>query len=103
MPLQFWVNGVAQPVQLIALDGYPLAAPRMLNTILVPPAGERNLLCRRRNWGERSVRFDGYSTGPTGNPDLEQVLANVELTGSAAASAAPVKPAEPQSYLRRQP
>jgi FtsP/CotA-like multicopper oxidase with cupredoxin domain len=100
MPLQFWVNGVAQPVQLIALDGYPLAAPRMLNTILVPPAGRAEFIVQAPATGA-SAQFVsmGYSTGPTGNPDLEQVLANVELTGSAAASAAPVKPAEPAKAI----
>ena len=95
MPLQFWVNGVAQPVQLIALDGYPLAAPRTLNTILVPPAGRAEFIVQAPATGA-SAQFVSlnYSTGPTGNQDFEQVLANVELSGGAAASAAPVKPAQ---------
>src|ERR1700722_16301399 len=34
MPLQVQVNGVAQKMELIALDGYPLAKPRVETTIL---------------------------------------------------------------------
>jgi FtsP/CotA-like multicopper oxidase with cupredoxin domain len=33
-----------------------------------------------------------YSTGPTGNPDLEQVLANIELTSGGSAKKAEAKP-----------
>src|SRR5262249_12600651 len=44
MPLQVTFNGVAQPLQVIALDGYPLAQTRNETTILVPPAGRAEFI-----------------------------------------------------------
>jgi FtsP/CotA-like multicopper oxidase with cupredoxin domain len=97
MPLQVWFNGVPQPLQIIALDGYPLAKPRSETTILVPPAGRAEFIVPAAPAGT-SVLFitQAYSTGPTGNPDLEQLLGTVELTKKAATSAV-AKPAPPSS------
>jgi FtsP/CotA-like multicopper oxidase with cupredoxin domain len=83
MPLQVWVNGVAQPLEVIALDGYPLAAPRYETTILVPPAGRAEFIVPAPAAGV-SAQFVSlaYSTGPTGNQDFEQLLANIELSSS---------------------
>jgi FtsP/CotA-like multicopper oxidase with cupredoxin domain len=97
-PLQVWLNGVPQNLELIALDGYPLAAPRTVQTILVPPAGRAEFIVQGPPSGSSEQFISlAYSTGPTGNPDLEQVLANVEVSDDArggfkqptAASAAP--------------
>jgi|HubBroStandDraft_6_1064221.scaffolds.fasta_scaffold00018_72 FtsP/CotA-like multicopper oxidase with cupredoxin domain len=81
MPLQVWIAGVPQPLELIALDGYPLAAPRVVDTILVPPAGRAEFIVQAPPTGS-SAQFVSlaYSTGPTGNQDFEQVLAKVELS-----------------------
>jgi FtsP/CotA-like multicopper oxidase with cupredoxin domain len=91
MPLQVWINGAPEPLELIALDGYPLAAPRQMATILVPPAGRAEFIVQAPATGQ-SAQFISlaYSTGPTGNQDLEQVLANIDL--SSAAAAQPTKP-----------
>lgn len=89
MPLQIWVNGTPQPFQLIALDGYPLAAPRTVNTILVPPAGRAEFIVQAPPKGASGQFISlAYSTGPTGNQDYEQVLANVQLTDNPVASPA---------------
>jgi FtsP/CotA-like multicopper oxidase with cupredoxin domain len=48
LPLQFWVNDVAQPLELIALDGYPLAKPRRQTTFSFLPLAARNSLFRLR-------------------------------------------------------
>ena len=85
MPLQIWFNGIAQPLEMIALDGYPLPATRTQTTILVPPAGRAEFIVTAPPAGV-SAQFVtlAYSTGPTGNADLQQNLANIELsTGSA--------------------
>jgi FtsP/CotA-like multicopper oxidase with cupredoxin domain len=83
MPLQVWFNSVPQPMQLIALDGYPLAAPRNETTILVPPAGRAEFIVQAPPAGV-SANFMtlAYSTGPTGNADLEQPLAAMVLSNS---------------------
>lgn len=83
MPLQVTFNDVPQPLQLIALDGYPVAQTRMQDTILVPPAGRAEFIVPAPPAGV-TARFQvlNYSTGPTGNPDLGQPLANMQLNNS---------------------
>jgi len=84
MPLQVQVNGVPQPLELIALDGYPLAQPRMQDTILVPPAGRAEFIVQAPPPNTVAIFYtDVYSTGPTGNPDLQQRLAAIALTDKA--------------------
>ena len=83
MPLQVWLNGTPQPLELIALDGYPLAATRIVTTILVPPAGRAEFIVQPPPTGSTELFMAAaYSTGPTGNPDAQQVLANIVLTSS---------------------
>ena len=83
MPLQVWINGKPQNLELIALDGYPLAEPRMEQTILVPPAGRAEFIVQAPPAGATGQFVSlAYSTGPTGNADLEQVLANINLSNA---------------------
>jgi FtsP/CotA-like multicopper oxidase with cupredoxin domain len=90
MPLQVWINGTPEPLQLIALDGYPLATPRVMTTILVPPAGRAEFIVQAPPKGASGNFISlGYSTGPTGNPDFEQVLANLDVNSTGAAVAPP--------------
>jgi FtsP/CotA-like multicopper oxidase with cupredoxin domain len=85
LPLQFQVNGTAAPVELIALDGYPLATSRRETTIVVPPAGRAEFIVEApAAGGFANLNTLNYSTGPTGNPDLGQVIAAVQLTNSPA-------------------
>jgi FtsP/CotA-like multicopper oxidase with cupredoxin domain len=84
MPLQFLVNGTPQKLKLIALDGYPLAKPRYEDTILVPPAGRAEFIVEAPAQNvQASFLTNFYSTGPTGNPDIQLELANVEVTSDA--------------------
>jgi FtsP/CotA-like multicopper oxidase with cupredoxin domain len=80
MPLQVTVGGVPQPVELIALDGYPLAEPRYETTILVPPAGRAEFIVPGFP-ASAAPQFGtlAYSTGPTGNADLSQLLADIQV------------------------
>ena len=81
MPLQFQVNNSPVPVELIALDGYPVAKPRMETTILVPPAGRAEFIVQAPAAGQLADLVTlNYSTGPTGNPDIPQTIAAVQLT-----------------------
>src|SRR5580704_17651002 len=76
MPLQFQVNGQPVQMELVALDGYPLAQTRMQDTILLPPAGRAEFIVQAPAAGS-SASFStlNYSTGPTGNADFAQVIA----------------------------
>jgi FtsP/CotA-like multicopper oxidase with cupredoxin domain len=82
MPLQVWFNGVPQKLQLIALDGYPLAKSRFQDTILIPPAGRAEFIVQAPPQNNEAIFITlGYSTGPTGNPDLEQQLGRIQVSG----------------------
>jgi FtsP/CotA-like multicopper oxidase with cupredoxin domain len=84
MPLQVQFNGVPQQLQLIALDGYPLPKSRFQDTILLPPAGRAEFIVQAPPTGVSAIFFSNfYSTGPTGNPDLAQRLALIDVSGNA--------------------
>jgi FtsP/CotA-like multicopper oxidase with cupredoxin domain len=92
LPLQVWFNGVPQELQVIALDGYPLAQPRLQTTILIPPAGRAEFIVQAPTSSSTDARFmaQNYSTGPTGNPDLETELGTIQLTTATAEAKPPV-------------
>jgi FtsP/CotA-like multicopper oxidase with cupredoxin domain len=100
LQLQVQVNGTLQNLEMIALDGYPLAQTRNQTTILVPPAGRAEFIVQAPTTGSAVLFTDVYDTGPTGNLDLSQPLANIELTSpqthAAAVSVMP-KATEPAS------
>jgi FtsP/CotA-like multicopper oxidase with cupredoxin domain len=103
MPLQVWFNGKPQKLELIALDGYPLAKTRLEETILVPPAGRAEFIVQAPPAGTQAAFMSlGYSTGPTGNPDLEQELGSVQLSSDDETQAAETKPAQPGPAITRQ-
>jgi FtsP/CotA-like multicopper oxidase with cupredoxin domain len=95
MPLQVTIDGVAQQLELIALDGYPLAAPRMETTILIPPAGRAEFIVPGFA-ANASPQFGtlAYNTGPTGNADIPQLLANIQVLSKGGAKGL-VKPKMP--------
>jgi FtsP/CotA-like multicopper oxidase with cupredoxin domain len=93
MPLQVWFNGKPQKLQLIALDGYPLPKSRFEETILIPPAGRAEFIVQAPPQNNEAIFIAlGYSTGPTGNPDLEQQLGRIQVSGGED-EAAETKPA----------
>ena len=102
MPLQVQFDGVPQKLQLIALDGYPLAKPRFETTILVPPAGRAEFIVQGPSKGPAAIFItNAYSTGPTGNPDLEMKLGTIDVYGDAdeteeAKSTVPASPISPR-------
>jgi FtsP/CotA-like multicopper oxidase with cupredoxin domain len=98
LQLQVLGNGTPEQLELIALDGYPLDKPRMQTSILIPPASRAEFIVTAPTSGNGTFLTENYSTGPTGNPDLEQALANIELTDNPAnpnPNATPIK--EPTS------
>jgi FtsP/CotA-like multicopper oxidase with cupredoxin domain len=80
MPLQVIVDNKAQPLQLVALDGYPLPQIRTQDTIVLPPAGRAEFIVQAPPPGSNAFFFTGdFDTGPTGNPDLQQSLAGIQV------------------------
>jgi len=94
LQLQVLAGGKPEKLQLIALDGYPLGKPRDEDVILLPPAGRAEFIVEAPPKGDYSIfQTQAYSTGPTGNPDLEQTLAQIEVKDVPADGApVPVRP-----------
>jgi FtsP/CotA-like multicopper oxidase with cupredoxin domain len=89
MPLQVWFENVPQKLQLIALDGYALAAPRSVETILLPPAGRAEFIVQAPPPNSYAIFTTlNYPTGPTGNPDTAQPLGIIQLSDASAKPAA---------------
>jgi len=102
LPLQVLVNNQPQKLQLIALDGYPLAKPRYEETILLPPAGRAEFIVEAPPTGATANFYTvAYDTGLTGNPDNAQVLAEIELSKDAEAPAAPAVQSKAPSRAAR--
>jgi len=101
LELQVVQNDKTQKLKLIALDGYPLAETRDVDTILVPPAGRAEFIVQTPPADASAIFFtQAYSTGPTGNPDAAEPLADIQVVGtesSHAPKAAAPPPAPPSA------
>jgi len=101
LQLQVVVNGQPEPLEMIALDGYPLATTRNETTILIPPAGRAEFIVQAPPaGGTGSFTTLAYSTGPTGNPDLAQTLATIQLSDNALGKRAPKSPSVAPNTLK---
>jgi FtsP/CotA-like multicopper oxidase with cupredoxin domain len=93
LQLQVLNNDKPDQLELIALDGYPLAETREVETILIPPAGRAEFIVKAPPAGGSAVFFsEAYSTGPTGNADIAQPIANIQVIDSGASHAAKLSP-----------
>jgi len=82
--LMFVVNGKAQPMELIALDGYPLGQTRIQKVISIPVAGRAEFIVQAPAAGATAAFVtNSVDTGPTGNPDQAQTLGTIQLTDNA--------------------
>jgi FtsP/CotA-like multicopper oxidase with cupredoxin domain len=81
---------------LIALDGYPLAETRNATQILIPPAGRAEFLVPAPSLGGSGIFYtEAYSTGPTGNPDIAQPLATIQVIPAGSSHTAKALAPEP--------
>jgi FtsP/CotA-like multicopper oxidase with cupredoxin domain len=101
LQLQVQIGTKPENLELIALDGYPLAKTRNQTTILIPPAGRAEFIVQAPPAGGSGLVFtQTYDTGPTGNPDIAQPLATIQLTPNAPATTVmPKAPAESPKVL----
>lgn len=97
LQLQIQENDTLQPMELVALDGYPLAHTRNETTILIPPAGRAEFIVQAPAAGGSATLFtSAYNTGPTGNLDVSETLANIETSTNTTGTQMP-KPTAPAS------
>src|SRR5271170_4050062 len=93
--LEYVVNGTAQALQVVAIDGYPIAAgtsgqPSANETsILLPPGARAEFVVTTPNIGDKAQLVTQYwNTGPDGDFDPTRTIANVVSQNGASSSAA---------------
>ncbi|HTW58084.1 MAG TPA: multicopper oxidase domain-containing protein [Terriglobales bacterium] len=98
LALQVVFGTTPQQLEIIGLDGVPVSGDPMETTINIPPAGRAEFIVTAPPSGTAATFVNaGFNTGPVGNANPYQVLANIETTGTtspvqvAAAPAAPVQ------------
>ena len=96
MNLQYVVNGTAQAVQVVAIDGYPIASgssgqqSESETSILLPPGSRAEFVVTTPNVGETAQLTTQYwNTGPDGDFDPTRTLANVVSQNGVESSATP--------------
>jgi FtsP/CotA-like multicopper oxidase with cupredoxin domain len=84
LALQLRFGNTPQPVELIALDGVPVTVDPTVTTINIPPAGRAEFIVTGPPTGTAaSFVTAGFDTGPVGNANTFQILADVVATATA--------------------
>ncbi len=93
--LQVLFGTTAQTLELISLDGVPVTGDPMVTSIDVAPAGRAEFIVTGPPTGTTNATFinAGFNTGPVGNANHSQLLANIVPTAGASSAAAGVLPA----------
>jgi FtsP/CotA-like multicopper oxidase with cupredoxin domain len=83
MTLQMQVDGVAEDLDVLSLDGTPFKEDRHTKTILLPPAGRAEFIVQAPASGSLgSFITQGTDTGPDGDPNPPALLGRIQLTSS---------------------
>jgi FtsP/CotA-like multicopper oxidase with cupredoxin domain len=103
LSLQVLFGTTAQTLEIIGLDGVPVTGDPMVTTINIPPAGRAEFIVTGPP-SETAATFvnAGFDTGPVGNANPQQILANIVTTSApaqglpAVASTAPLPAVTPR-------
>jgi FtsP/CotA-like multicopper oxidase with cupredoxin domain len=83
--LQVVVNGKAQPVEVIAVDGVPISQASKLpnrDTIFLPPGARAEFVVTTPQTSEHAELVTrAWDTGPQGDNDTERTIADIEPSG----------------------
>jgi FtsP/CotA-like multicopper oxidase with cupredoxin domain len=83
---QYVVNGVPQPVQVVAIDGYPIGSGGAIGTpqsesetdMLLPPGARAEFVVTTPNLGDQGqLVTQNWNTGPDGDFDPSRTIANI--------------------------
>jgi FtsP/CotA-like multicopper oxidase with cupredoxin domain len=88
--LQYIVNGTPQPMQVYAIDGYPLSSGSFssMTTVQMGPGARAEFVVMTPNVGDTAQLMTQYqNTGPDGDYDPARPIANVVSQSRAAAPA----------------
>lgn len=81
--LQILMDGVAQPVEIVAIDGVPISAtkaaamPRQSNIVLPPGARAEFVVTAPQAGQNAQLVTRAWDTGPQGDNDTERTIANI--------------------------
>jgi len=97
--LQYIVNGTAQVVQVVAIDGYPIAAgssgqqSASETSVLLPPGARAEFVVITPNVGDQApLATEYWNTGPDGDFDPARTIANI-VSENAPVNSAIARPA----------
>ncbi len=94
--VQYIVNGVPQPVQVVAIDGYPIGAgeagapqSETETSLLLGPGARAEFVVTTPNLGDQAQLVTQYwNTGPDGDYDPARPIANIVAQGTSQANIA---------------
>jgi FtsP/CotA-like multicopper oxidase with cupredoxin domain len=96
MTLQVLFGTTAQPLEVIALDGVPVTGNPTVASIRLAPAGRAEFIVTGPPPGTAATFVNaGFNTGPVGNANPPQILADIVGTPNAAHQSPSVIPATP--------
>jgi len=96
LSFQLLFGTTAQTLELISLDGVPVTGDPMVTSIDVPPAGRAEFIVTGPPAGTTATFINaGFNTGPVGNVNPSQVLANIVPTTAPLQQSVSVMPAAP--------
>ena len=108
LQLQYVVDGVAQPVQLVALDGVPIGqgtgsiqSVTQTSIALAPGARAEFIVVTPRAGQSAQLLTQAVDTGPAGSPHPQRTLATVVAQAGSAAAAARLGPVRTTVRLTR--
>jgi FtsP/CotA-like multicopper oxidase with cupredoxin domain len=85
--LEILAGRVAQPLQLLAVDGVPLATPNTQTEIVLPPGARAEFVVTGPAKGQGAQLITkSWDTGPAGDNDTQRIIANLKNSGSSADS-----------------
>jgi FtsP/CotA-like multicopper oxidase with cupredoxin domain len=78
LTLQILNGGTAQNLEVIAYDGVPVQTDTTVTSIVLAPAARAEFIMQGPSGGGSEVfQTAGFDTGPVGNPNPQQVFANI--------------------------
>jgi FtsP/CotA-like multicopper oxidase with cupredoxin domain len=85
LTLQLQFSGVPQKMELVAIDGIPLAKTNKTDTIVIPPAGRAEFIVQGPPSPDIPAQFLslGFDTGPAGDFNPPWLLAEVMVSNDA--------------------
>ena len=96
LSVQVLFGTAAQTLEVISLDGVPVTGDPMVTQINIPPAGRAEFIITGPPTGTAATFMNNsFNTGPVGNSNPAQLLANIVTTAPAIQQPAAVMPAAP--------